>query len=486
MPNPPHHAPRNTAWFALAALGLVLIAAILFETGQTPVEYALGYYAPTVVMAAIPLLYIAIALTRGPSRRALALGVAYPAVLLVTLWLTLSNRYSSGTEGSMDVMFMFLFFWVNKVWMLFVLLFVPAMIRLLRVSWRAYRDMPNGRLTPLVKWAAVMVLVMMIAAIPIATVAEEIPEYRPDVVDNAIRPMYECLWRVAGPGAEAGFPDSLSAIRDVDARPLRNDGNNFPNRCVGELEDIPHYPFVVEYEPSARDSSGRARGFMLRLVEKTRAGGRPRVVWYDETGVRREAISAGGRLDSTRVVSGQSLSSFLVAQQLIDEYAERHPSGAYPVRIEPEHAYANGRAPVPPGVLVIPVARCGAFDHPIVSCFERWEREFIYQPFRDGTGQPRHYTLTMQPATYYDNVESRPIPSRTHHRDTSGALHSFGGWRAANEQDPAPLPEELAAARTHVERFIEDRRRDSVHAEQWRRAQDSIWGSPRSGAARTP
>jgi hypothetical protein len=486
MPDPSYHAPRNTAWFALAALALVLVAGILFDTGQTPLEYAFGYYAPTAIVAAIPLLYIAIALTRGPSRTALALGVAYPAVLLIALWLTLSSRYSSGTEGSMDVVFMFLFFWVSKAWMLFVLLFVPAMVRLLVVSWRAYRQLPNRRLASLVKWAAVMVLVMMIAAIPIATVAEEIPEYRPDVVNNAIGPLYECLWRVAGPGAEAGFPDSLSAIRTVDARPLQNDGNNFPNRCIEELEDVPGYPFVVEYEPRARDSSGRARGFMLRLVEKTRPGGRPRVVWYDESGVRREAIFLGGQPDSTRVVAGSSLGSFLVMQHLIGEYAARHPAAAYPLRIEPEHAYADGRAPVPPGVLAIPVARCGDFEYPTASCFERSDRQFIYQPFRDAAGQPRRYTLTMQPATYYDNVENQPIPSRTHHRDTAGALHSFGGWRAANDQDPPPLPEELTAARQHVDRFAEGRRRDSLHAEQWRRTQDSIWGPPRSRATTKP
>ncbi|MFL5583537.1 MAG: hypothetical protein ACJ78K_01625, partial [Gemmatimonadaceae bacterium] len=82
----------------------------------------------------------------------------------------------------------------------------------------------------------------------------------------------------------------------------------------------------------------------------------------------------------------------------------------------------------------------------------------------------------MQPKSYYDNEQQQPIASRTHYRAANGALHSFGGWRAANEGDPPPLAEELAAGKEHVQYVLEERKRDSVNAEHWRRQQDSIWG----------
>src|ERR1051325_11266791 len=136
---PPHLSARNTARFALAALALALIVAIAFETGQTPIEYAAGYAVPTVLLLSIPLIYIAISLNRKPTRRALALGVAYPAVVLVSLWLAMSAEHAKGSEGAMEVVFRFLFFWASPTWTVILWLFLPAMVRLLITSWRAYR-----------------------------------------------------------------------------------------------------------------------------------------------------------------------------------------------------------------------------------------------------------------------------------------------------------------------------------------------------------
>jgi hypothetical protein len=472
----PHRASRNTALFALAALILVIVFALAFDTGQMPVAYAMGYLLPTAILAAAPLAYIAFALTRGPSRPALALGIAYPIVVLVGGWLSLSAKYASSTEGAMDVVFTFLFFWASRTLMVLLFLFLPAVIRLLIVSWRAYRGVPGRKAGPVLLWITGMTVLFMVAVVPIASVADEVPEYRIDVVDNAIEPMNECLWRVAGAGAENGFPDSLQAIRNVSYHALQNDGNKFPNRCIEVANQIGTYPFDIEYTPTGRDSTGRARGFTLRFVEQTRAGGRPRVVWIDESGLRGRAVkNVNGKLDSAQTLPSSSLSTFLVIQQLIDDYAASN-GGEYPVRVVPDYQFRDSASP-PPGVLALDVGECSSFEHPSASCVERWDRSMVYAPVLNPSGLRRAYTLTMLPESYYDNVEQQPVASRTHYRDPSGKLHSFGGWRAANEHDPPPLDVELASAKEHVQRFLADRARDAARAEAQRRQQDSIWGT---------
>lgn len=469
---PPHLSARNTARFALAALALALIVAIRFETGQTPIAYAMRYALPAMLLLSIPLIYIAIALNTKPARSALALGVAYPAVILVSLWIAMSAQYSSGSEGAMEVVFRFLFFWASPTWTVILWLFLPAIVRLLITSWRAYRLVDGNKIVPLVGWTFLMGICVSAAAAPVHSIASDVPEYRPDVVDNAIEPMNECLWRIAGPGAEAGFPDSLSELRSAQYHALQNSGNRFANRCVEVVDRIPKYPFNVQY---ARGHS--ARQFTLKFVEKTRAGGRPRVVWIDETGLRREAVqSAGGQLDSVHVLTGSSLASLMILQQQVDEFAASH-RGRYPRKIAPDFHYRDGASP-PEGVLAGQFKECYGFDNEEASCVEKWDREIVYVPTHSGQSG---YTLTMQPKSYYDNERQQAVASRTHHRDVTGALHSFGGWRAANDQDPPPLPEELASAKESVQRFVEDRTRDSTNAEYWRHREDSIWGkaSPR-------
>ena len=478
MQPPNQNRPRNTAWFALATLLVMLVTAVLFESGQAPISYALRAYGPFALVAALPLLYIAVALTRGPSTRALALGVAYPVAVLVLFWRTVSATAASGSEGAMEVGFMFLFFWFSKPWTLFLLVFVPTMIRLLVVSWRAYRSDGSNRLGLVAGWAAAMMIGVIVAGIPAALVADETPEYRPDVVDNAIAPLNECIWRAAGPGAEAGFPDSLSAIRNVQYRAYPHTAGRHPNVCAEQFDAISRRPFDVDYRTTNRDATGRARGFTLRLVEKTRAGGRPRHVWYDESGLRRNAVAVSdGVMDSIRLESARALSTFLIAQHLIDEYAAAR-GGEYPLSIVSRHRFRDGR-PAPAGALAADVGDCWGFEDRVASCIEMWERSLVYAPYVDGAERVRAYTLTMHTGTYYDDERQQPIPSRTHHRDRSGALHSFGGWRPANDTDPPPPPDEVAMARDGLRLYLENRARDSVTAAYRKRQRDSIDASTR-------
>jgi hypothetical protein len=234
----------------------------------------------------------------------------------------------------------------------------------------------------------------------------------------------------------------------------------------------------VKYRTRDRDAAGRARGFTLTLIEQTRAGGRPRVVWYDESGLRRNAVRVGdGVMDSIRLESAQALSSVLIVQHLIDEYAAAH-GGEYPLLIV-SHVRLRQGTPALPRVLVVDLGECFGFEDRVASCVEKWERPLVYVPYVDGADRIREYTLTMGNATYYDDERQQPIPSRTHHRDRSGALHSFGGWRPANDTDPPPPPDELARARDGLRQYLESRARDSATAAYWKRHRDSVDASTR-------
>jgi hypothetical protein len=323
-----------------------------------------------------------------------------------------------------------------------------------------------------------MMVGVMLAAVPAAMVADETPEYRPDVVDNAIGTLNECIWRAAGPGAESGFPESLSTIRNVEFRTYSGSAEPRRNDCAEELDAISRRPFDVEYRTTQRDAAGRARGFTLTLIEQTRAGGRPRVAWYDESGLRRNALSAGDDvMDSIRLESASALRTFLIVQHLIDEYAGTH-GGQYPSSIVPRNRLRDG---LPPARLLVleDVGGCVRFEDPVASCVEKWDRQLVYVPGVDAAGRVRAYTLTMRNATYYDNERQQPIPSRTHHRDRRGALHSFGGWRPANDTDPPPPDDELSMARLGLRSYLENRTRDSVTAAYWKRQRDSVDASTR-------
>src|SRR5215207_8164564 len=154
----PHISARKTALLALSILLVMLAAAVLFESGQAPLAYAVKAFGPSTALAAVPLVYIALALGRGPSRSALALGVAYPVAILVSFAQAASRRYESGTEGAMDVVYSFVFFWFSKPWMLFLFAFVPVLLRLTVVSWRAYRAKHGRRVAPIIAWGVAMVL----------------------------------------------------------------------------------------------------------------------------------------------------------------------------------------------------------------------------------------------------------------------------------------------------------------------------------------
>jgi hypothetical protein len=442
---------RRAARLALVVLAVALLAGVALESGQAPIEHALRAHGPRIALAAVPLLYISLALRRGPSRGALALGVAYPVALLASFAQGMISKYQSGTEGAMEVMFSFLFFWFSASWALFLLAFLPLMMRLALVSWRAYRARYGFRVAPVVAWGAAVTGAIVAVRAPLGAAVRDVPQYGPAVVDNALEPLNECIWRAAGPGAEAGFPSRLEEIRHVRYRVYPTSASKPRNECAEQLDRIPEHPFDVVYERDGHD------GFTLTLTEKTRPGGRPKVVWIDHAGLRREGV-AGRRAvaDSVRLVSTSALRTFLIVQHLIEDYATRH-GGEYPERLIADFRVAEGAAP-PAGALPAEVGECDA-DDPAASCVEKWERALVYVPVRDASGRVGGYTLTMRPVSYYDYERQQPVPSRTHHRDASGALHSFGGFRAANATDPPPADDEIASARTALAQYVSDRER---------------------------
>jgi hypothetical protein len=138
---------------ALVLLGAMLLAAILFESGQAPVGNVVRAWAPILGVAGLPLIVLLIMLAGGPSRAAIALSVAYPVAVLILFWFVVREQMQGDSDSQMNIMFMFMFFWFNIPWMLFLLGFVPAMLRMLWVAWRAFSAMPRRPLGLAVAWA---------------------------------------------------------------------------------------------------------------------------------------------------------------------------------------------------------------------------------------------------------------------------------------------------------------------------------------------
>ena len=458
----PHTRVRSAAWLALGILVVLLIAAVVFQSGQTPITYAIRFWGPVVAIASLPLLCIALALGRGPSRWGFALGVAYPLAIFVALWRDISQQFDSGSEGAMNVMFTIGFFFINAPLTVFLLAFIPALVRLAYASWRGYRAQYGRQVVPIAVLAVMMFAAIGAVRAPLRANARKIPEYHVSLVRGALSKLNECIWRTAGPGAEAGFPAELTAIRSTERRsyPTRG-GPRPPNDCAMQVDSLSANPFDVAYVVSGRDSTGRAKEFTLTLTEKTRADGRPTVVWIDQTGLPRQGVRATPKanVDSIRLMDTGALTAFLITQHLVDEYALQH-GGDYPERIAYGRDFWNS-AP-PPDVLTTDARDCssslGKYEHPAASCTERWDRHVVYLPLRDASGRRNAYTLTVRPETYYDFEQQQLVPSRTHYRDPSGGVHSFGGYRSAVDTDPPPAHDELERARRALGEYVSSRK----------------------------
>ena len=447
--NHPHLRVRNASILATVAIGLVVIGAVAFDSGQAPIGETVGTVLPLALVAALPLIYLIVKLRRAPSRSSLALAVAYPVVVLGLVLFALKSEFDSGSEGSMNVTYSLVFFWFSIGWTLFLFAYLPAVARLLLVSWRAYRSSYSG-FAPIAVWGAGLVVVLGTCAVSTRAVFEDGPAYRVDVVDNALDRMNECIWRYAGPESDGPFPDSLEQIRTVPYRHFVRSANPQPDDCREEIERGAKYPFVVEYGSRTGDAAaGRPHFFTLRFTERTRPGGRPRVTWIDESGLRHHGVlGADGKVDSVRLASTTPLQTMLVLEHSIDQYAASH--GKYPKELVP-------RSTDRPDVLAVDGSECStAQTLPDGFCVEIWERAIVYRRETGPAGQ-EGYTLTMAPRTFYDNERQQPIPSRTHFRDVAGRWHSFGGLRPAGPADPAPAADEMAMARRDLGRQLRRR-----------------------------
>ena len=467
MPIGPDKSLFRTAILALLLLGAMLLAAILFESGQAPVEDVVRGWAPLLGIAALPLVVLLILLAIGPSRLAIALALAFPVVVLVIFWLIVRDQMQGDSDSQMNIMFMFMFFWFNIPWMLFLIGFVPVMLRMLWLAWRAFSDIPRRPYGPVVAWIVALFFFGTFGLSATTAAADDVPVWQPGTVDNAIETLNECVWRYKWATAAQAFPDSLPEIGRAPYRIYpRRAGNTSAGRCAEELGRIPLQPFTVEYRRTGSDSSDD--GFQLMLVEKVRPGGRPHVVWFDERNLRMEAVRVAvgsSEMDSVRTRSSTALGQLLIIQHWVDGYAQRN-DGAYPVSIVQKYSLPEAqRESPPPGILAHrEVGSCTtAFPVPErASCFARNDWTFVYLPV-DSAGRMSSYTLTVHNPAYDDDTQWQPSPARTYHRDRAGTLHAFGGMRPATDSDPLVTEDEMRFARQALEIHVDQLRRDSIY-----------------------
>ena len=464
-----HRSPRNTALFALVALALMLVAAVLLESGQRRIIDALGDVGPMIGLAALPLLYMVVRLSAGPARGPLIVGVGYSAIVLGAFALDTYQKCNGDSDAQREAFFRVVFFWYRASWAIFLVLYLPALGRLLLVSRRALREVPRGRgdWLPLGALAAIALTVFSVMPRGVAR-ADGMEQYRDSEALHKVDKFYECLWTLAGPAAEAGFPDSLGAIRSVT-----QEFNGKPRTFCGDDLDyaLKSQPFDVAYEATSRDASGRARGFRLSTTERVRAGGRPSVFMVDETGVLRQARrTERGELDSVRVVNSFNLVKALRAEHLIEAYAAARADGAYPRRLAHEALAPADTADV---LLYDDFGPCSRDDaHPVVSCLDWKARRALYLPRRDATGRVASYDLIVpSQLTESHGYHDPGSDFRSYYRDSAGTWHAFGGGRDATEEDPVVDPEELARVRADVARWVEGKRVEEerrVRRERWR------------------
>ena len=462
---PPHIYARNTALFGMAAAVLTAVVALSQETGTGPLWPVVKTIIPPALLFLIPLGFIAWRLRRDPDPAGLAMGIAFPAVVLVMFCFGIRDSWVHGsTEEKMGIFYSFLFFFFSPSWALYLWLIVPMLLRLLYKSLRAVAKLPSGtgpNLALVAAFAALSFGGTQTAWIKLER--SDIPQFRVDKTAETLEPMYLCLWRMGSDDpAGRGFPATLEATRLLDGSTARD------QKCGRTLDYLKDRPYTLEYERPGKTE------FKLTAVEKTRSGKPVHQVWVDQTGVMRQAVKIDGRQDSLKVLNAGSLASLLMAQEMIEEYASKNPRHEYPRRLI--HQLTSSDT-VPPGALQMKGYR-ECYDgggSQYESCVRHWDRRLLlYGPRRDSSGRVTAYALAIPTSML---PTSDPLGTdmgerfRSYLRDESGVIHAYGGNRDATRSDAPPLPDEMARARESFEWSragrLEDQRRDSLGKIWW-------------------
>jgi hypothetical protein len=404
---PPHVSARNTALFGMLLTVLIYFVAFFQNDDTGPLWKSLRVLLPAALFFLGCFAFVAYSLRREPEEKGLAMGIAFPAIVVSLFFYSVADSYIHGSsETQMGILYSFLFFFTSPAWALFLWVMIPTLLHLLYKCVTASLGVPRARphLGALAGFALLSLAGYQSAWDMVHTYdADTGPYYRTDQTAETIEPLYLCLWSVGNDDPSSrGFPDSLNALRSAVA----------PDRgvnCGKTLDRIPDRAYTVDYKRPSKTQ------FRITVEEKTRSGQPVHKVWVDQTGILREAVEIDGRLDSVRVVNVAPLADLLEAQSKIDEYAQTNPRHEYPARLS--DAY---------------IAR----------------RNIVYTPKRTA-GRITSYTLLIPGS----RSSAGPISSRlgekfrSYFRDDDGVLHARPGNRDATTADPAPPADELNAAR---------------------------------------
>lgn len=406
---PPHVSARNTALFGMLLTVLIYFVAFFQNDDTGPLWKSLRVLLPAALFFLGCFAFVAYSLRRKPEEKGLAMGIAFPSIVVLLFFYSVFDSYIHGSsETQMGIVYSFLFFFTSPAWALFLWLMIPTLLRLLYKSIRASLGVTRARphLGALAGFALLSLAGYQSAWNMVHTYDSDTgPYYRTDQTAETIEPLYLCLWSINGEKGSRGFPDSLTAVRSAGAIER---GIN----CGKTLDRIPDRAYTVDY---ARPSKDR---FRITVVEKTRSGSPVHKVWVDQTGILREAVEIDGKLDSVRVVNVAPLVDLLIAERRIDEYAASNARHEYPARLS--DAYIE-------------------------------RRHMVYTPHRSAAGKITSYTLLI-PSSVPPTASPIRLGERfrSYLRDETGALHARGGNRDASHADPPPPADELAAARERM------------------------------------
>ena len=409
---PPHVSARNTALFGMVLTVLIYFVAFFQNDDTGPLWKSLRVLLPAALFFLGCFAFVAYSLRRKPEEKGLAMGIAFPATVILLFLYSVADSYVHGSsETQMGIVYSFLFFFTSPAWALFLWMMIPTLLRLMYKCIRASLGVTRARphlgalagftLLSLAGYQSAWNLVHSYDA-------DSGPYYRSDQTAETIEPLYLCLWSVGSAGPRRhGFPDSLSAVRAAGAIER---GIN----CGKTLDRIPDRAYTVDY------ARPRKNQFLLTLVEKTRSGSPVHKLWVDQTGVLHEAVEIDDKLDSVRVVNAAPLADLLVAQHRLEDYAAKNPHHEYPARLS--DAYTE-------------------------------HRHMVYTPRRNAAGKVMSYTLLIPSS---GRLVIAPISTRLGERfrsyllDETGAVHARGGTLDATRADPPPPADEMAAARDRL------------------------------------
>jgi len=454
---PPHIAARNTAIFGIALTVVIYCLEISVPVNDADFWKSMRVLVPIALVFLGALGFVAWRLWNGPDKSGVAMGIAFPAaLLLVMLFATLGTMMFGNGEQQMGVSYSILFaFMLPPGWGLFVYVMVPTLIRLLYKSIRASATLspgtrPNFRVVG--SLALVSAIIFNTAWLKSRLLDENSGEtFRVDKTRDTIDPLYMCLWQLGSDEANGRpFPDSIGATRSLTYTTGAD--------CARVFQYLPEKPYTVAYERPTQNT------FRLTVTEKTWRKKPVHKLWVDQTGVLRSSVRmVDGREDSLRVQNTTALAQMLLLQRMIDDYAAKDPRHEYPRQVR----YYSSSDTVPAGALAVrSFEYCASRDGSCVRTSDH--RKINYSSGRDASGRSV-YSLLLQNDLV---MRKQPIETdlgdrfRSYLRDERGVIHAYGGARDATRADPPPQPDELSRARERSEQWyanvLHSQRRDSL------------------------